>query len=216
MFLNTFFIVLEIIGTIAFAVSGAMKGIRKGMDLFGVVILGLITGVGGGIVRDAIIGNTPVVALKTPTFTILAIITSLVVFTVIRLLWKRIKNSVKDYDKNVIFFADTLGLAVFTMNGINIATQFQVSHFLAVVSLGVITGVGGGVFRDVFCGEVPDIFKKHVYAVAAAAGGCVYIPLSNVMPQTVAALIGIAVVVILRILAAHFRWNLPKINPETL
>lgn len=214
--MDAFFFAFEIIGTIAFALSGAMKGIKKGMDIFGVAILGLITGVGGGIIRDAIIGNTPVLALKNATFTTLAILTALITFVIIRLIWNRIKHVMKAVDRIVIFSADTLGLAVFTTTGISIAREFKVTNLLAIVSLGVITGVGGGVIRDVFCGEVPDIFKKHVYAVASAAGGCVYLFGSMVMYDELAAILGIITVIVLRFLAAHFRWNLPKIRPETL
>ena len=193
-----------------------MKGIKHNMDLFGVVILGLVTGVGGGIVRDSIIGNTPAIALINPTFTLLAIATSVVTFVVIALAWKRVREGLHDYDRAVMFFADTFGLAIFTINGINIAKECDIANVLALASLGVMTGVGGGVMRDVFCGEVPDIFKKHIYAVASAAGASVYLLLSVWTSDLTASISGIVTIVLLRILAAHFRWNLPKIDPQTL
>ncbi len=214
--MQTYFFVFEIIGTIAFALSGAMKGIKHNMDLFGVTILGIVTGVGGGIMRDSIIGNTPAIALKSPLFTLLALATSLITFAVVRLLWQYIRNHMQFFERIVVFWADTLGLAVFTTTGIRIAGECGVDNFTAKVLVGVITAVGGGVLRDVFCGDVPDVFKKHVYAVASAAGGAVNIILCGFIPEGWAVAIGFLTVVTLRNLAAHFRWNLPKINPDTL
>lgn len=214
--LDTFILVFEIIGTVAFAVSGAVKGIKNNMDLFGVMILGLVTGVGGGVMRDTILGNTPAIAFKNPLFALIAIFASVITFVIIGLIWKRIKREIRNYDRSILFFADTVGLAVFTMTGVRIAQESGAENFTAAVFIGVITAVGGGVLRDVFCTEVPDVFKKHVYAVASAAGGIVTLLCMKIMPEWVAVSVGFATIVILRFLAAHFRWNLPKVNPENL
>ncbi len=207
----SFFFVFEIIGTIAFAVSGAVKGIKYQMDVFGVCILGLVTGVGGGVIRDAIIGNTPVTAIKNPLFATVAIVASLITFAVIYALGKKHEPDNKKYIV-FMFAADTLGLAVFTNTALTIARDAGISNTLALVFLGTVSGVGGGVLRDVFCGDVPYIFKKHIYAVASAAGALVNVIVYAVAPQNLAAALGICTVVIIRVLAAHFKWNLPKIK----
>lgn len=214
--MDKFFYIFEIVGTVAFALSGAVKGIRKNMDLFGVAILGLVTGVGGGVMRDSILGNTPAVAFESPFFTLIALSTAIITFAVVRLLWKRVRDVIQKYDRNVMFVADTLGLAVFTITGIRIAKECGIDSFVSLMFIGVITGVGGGVLRDVFCVEVPDVFKKHIYAVASAAGGAVNILLDGIVSEGVAVISGFMCVVALRFLAAYFRWNLPKINPEIL
>lgn len=213
-FISTLLFVLEIIGTVAFAVSGALKGIKNNMDLFGVSILGLITGVGGGVIRDTILGNTPATAFKTPLFTIIALCSSIITFVVIRLIWKYIHDKKRIYDRFIMFFADTFGLAVFTTTGVRIAEETGHLGFVAIVFIAVITGVGGGVLRDVLCADVPYVFKKHIYAVASAAGATVNLLCSHFLPQEPSIILGGMTVVILRILAACFRWNLPKINPE--
>ncbi len=207
----SFLFVFEIIGTIAFAVSGAVKGIKYQMDVFGVCILGLVTGVGGGVIRDAVIGNTPVTAIKNPLFATVAVLASLLAFAVIYMLGKRTDESSKKYSV-FMFAADTLGLAVFTNTALTIARSTGITNALALIFLGTVTGVGGGVLRDVFCGDVPYIFKKHVYASASAAGALVNIVLYSFAPQSIASVCGMLTVVVLRILAAHFKWNLPKIK----
>ncbi len=215
-FTDTLLFVLEIIGTVAFAVSGALKGIKNNMDLFGVSILGLITGVGGGVIRDTILGNTPATAFNTPLFTVIALCSSLFTFLVIRLIWKYIHDKKRIYDRFIMFTADTLGLAVFTTTGVRIAEESGNLGFVAIVFIAVITGVGGGVLRDILCADVPYVFKKHIYAVASAAGAAVNLLCGSVLPEEPAVILGGMTVIILRVLAALFHWNLPKINPEKI
>lgn len=208
--MNGFFFAFEIIGTVAFAVSGAVKAIKYKMDLFGVCILGLVTGVGGGVVRDTIIGNTPARAVRDPLFGILALITSFAVFLTVYFL-KSNSEGGRRYAA-IMFCADTLGLAVFTNTALTIARGAEIKNAVALIFLGTLSGVGGGVIRDVFCVDVPYVFKKHIYAVASAAGATANIVIYSFTSENIAGLCGFCAVIIIRVLAARFKWNLPKIE----
>lgn len=201
------FLLLELAGTLAFAASGAMTGLKKNMDLFGVCILGLTTAVGGGVIRDVILGNTPPATFQDPVYALVALATSLVLFLpgIRRLLmWDQ-----RLYDLTMLVL-DSAGLGVFTTMGIRIAygAVDDPSLFL-LVFVGVVTGVGGGVLRDVLAGDTPYIFLKHVYASASLAGALVCVGLWRTWGELPAILGGTAVVIIIRFLSAYFHWNLP-------
>lgn len=211
-----FILITDIIGTIAFAVSGAIAGVRKKMDIFGVNILAILTATGGGIIRDLIIGSTPPTAFKYPFFVILAAIAANVAF--IFLYWqhrsdKKLPDKAKNIYDKVFFWCDTIGLAAFTADGVHTGffTSFSRNWFL-VIFLGVVTGVGGGVLRDVLSLEMPYIFVKHIYAVASIIGAAAtYIIFLTTGSVESAMLAGFFMVVGIRYLAAHFGWNLPKV-----
>ena len=215
--MNDLIEILDIIGVIAFAISGAMTAIKKRMDLLGVCVLGIVTAVGGGITRDVLLGNTPPTAFKNPRDVCIAAITSCLVFG-----FMLVKSSeyIKEQNlgfttlyENVLMFSDAVGLGTFTVIGIDVAknTVSDYNTFL-LIFVGVITGVGGGVLRDIMSGMIPYIFKKHIYAVASAAGAGAYIFIDRYIGRNTA-IVGCAVlVVIVRVLAAHFEWNLPKIK----
>ncbi len=201
------FVAFEIIGTVAFAVSGAVVAISKKMDIFGVAILGMTTAVGGGILRDLILGITPPAAFQSPGYALTAITVSALVFLppVRRLLhWRE-----KLYDTALLIF-DAIGLGIFTVIGVQTAyiATGELNAFLAIF-VGVVTGCGGGVLRDMFAGTSPYIFVKHFYATASIIGAVVCLLLWNI-GQMPAMLIGAAVTLTLRLLAAHYRWSLPK------
>ena len=202
------FIILEIIGTVSFAVSGAMTALKKNMDLLGTCILGLTTAVGGGIIRDLLLGITPPHTLQEPSFMLLAIVTSLLIFTP----WVQYKlaENPRIYDK-LMLISDALGLGIFTVFGMKVAIDagFAANGFL-VVFVGVMTGVGGGVMRDNFAGNQPYIFVKHIYASAAIAGGILAKLLWSVLGEDLAMLLGLLIIVAIRLLAAKYRWSLPK------
>lgn len=192
--------VLEIIGTVAFAVSGAMVAIGKKMDILGVLVLGVTTAIGGGIIRDILMGKFPPESLRNPLYAFIAIGVSLLVF--LPFLRKRI-----NVDHLIFVLIDALGLGTFTVIGIETASGLD-NAFLQVF-LGVLTGVGGGVLRDLFATRPPVIFVKHFYATASLIGAvaCVLLyPLS----KEIAMIAGIVLILLLRVLAARFRWHLPK------
>ena len=201
------FLILELVGTLAFAASGAITGLKKNMDVFGVCILGLTTAVGGGVIRDLILGLTPPATFLDPVYAVVALLTSLVLFLPrIRhlLMWDQ-----RLYDL-VLLIMDSVGLGIFTVSGIRIAYQSIPSPSLfLLVFVGVVTGVGGGLLRDMMAGDPPYIFVKHVYASASLAGALACVWLWPLAGEAAAMLVGCGLVIAIRILSAHFRWNLP-------
>ncbi len=205
----------DLIGTIAFAISGAFVGIRKGMDIFGVNVLAVTTACGGGLMRDLIIGSIPPQMFRNPFFVMVAIVVANVVFLLMYLHRHMPRKVAPLYDK-LLFWFDSLGLAAFTVDGVmaGVAMGFGDNEFL-ICFLGFMTAVGGGALRDVLAGQTPDIFRKHVYAVAAIAGAVLMVALLRLFgSEQIAMLGGFLLVPVLRFLAAHFRWNLPKVKMD--
>ena len=188
---TTIVFILEIIGTIAFASSGAMVGIRKKMDVFGVLVLGVTTAVGGGCIRDLILGIHPPKMFHNFVYVGTAITTSLIIFLV---LYKKRKllegNLIKSYEQIMNAF-DAIGLGVFTVVGIQ--TTLTVSG-------------------DVLTGSMPFIFVKHIYASASLIGAILYVILHNRINHIVAMVISMGIVILIRFLATKYRWNLPRIQ----
>lgn len=197
----------EMIGTVAFAASGALTGQKKQMDLLGICVLGCVTAVGGGIIRDLLLGLTPPKTFEHPIYIIVAIITSLVCSLPI------VTRTLKEkslLDSQVMRIMDSIGLGVFTVIGIQTAQMYSDKHNLFLLILvGVITGVGGGVIRDVLAGERPYIFIKHFYATASLIGAILCGLLWNQIDVTINITISALVIIVLRLLAAKFRWKLP-------
>ena len=206
--MDTFVIIIESICVVAFAISGALVAIDKKMDIFGVTILGLTTSIGGGIIRDLILDITPPMSLRHPRIAIIAIVTSLIFF--IPFIRKKIQEEEKIYNV-LMFITDSLGLGLFTVIGVQTAINngFADNYFLQVF-VGVLSGVGGGVLRDVLAGNRPYIFIKHFYATAALIGAIICVVLWNILGSLPSMLISAAVIFILRVLAAHYHWELPK------
>lgn len=205
-------VVLEILGTIAFAVSGTFVAIKAKFDVFGVLVIGCITAVGGGIMRDILIGETPPLIFTRLYIVAVAGAVSMVAFVtayVKRASFDRISEKIEHV--NNIF--DAIGLAAFTAMGTELAFTDGVSDnvFLS-ITLGALTGVGGGLLRDVLTGTSPYIFRKHVYAVATIFGAAIYYAIrvwtdNTVLPSIIAVLF----IIVIRLLATKYRWNLPKI-----
>ncbi len=212
--MDTFIFVLEIIGTVAFASSGAMTAIEKKMDIFGVNILGATTAVGGGMMRDIILGVTPPAAFSQPVYILFSILTSTLLFAIVytnpEILHSRIKS--RYYDK-IMLWCDTAGLGIFTVVGIQTASKIlpQDNPFFFVF-IGVLTGVGGGVLRDIMAGETPYILVREIYASAAIAGGITCVVCGSTMGEATATVLGLIVTVVIRSLAAYFHWNLLRIR----
>ncbi len=212
--MTTFIFVLEVIGTFAFAVSGALVGLKKNMDIFGICVLGLTTAVGGGMIRDLILGNIPPMMFRSPVYAMIAVVTSMFVF--LPFIRKRLLTSNRMFDL-VLLIMDTVGLGVFVVVGVEKAmeAEFDAGLFLTVF-VGVLTGVGGGLLRDVMAGNTPYIFVKHIYACACIVGALACALLWDAVGSQAAMVLGLAIVMIIRFLAAHYRWNLPKpgVTPE--
>ena len=204
---------MEWIGTISFAISGALVAIRSGLDLFGVLTVGSITAVGGGIIRDILIGNTPAKIFSKPLILLVAVLTALLVFIFAYIYRKNFRKfSEKAETVNILF--DALGLAAFSVTGVEIVCLSPYGdNVLLAITLGVLTGVGGGVLRDVLVNEKPYILTKHVYASVSILSCCFYYLLSVVAGyQVFGTFFSLIFTVVMRMLAAKLHWKLPKIN----
>jgi Predicted membrane protein len=215
--MSIIFIAFEIIGTIAFAISGVLEGFKHDMDLFGVTMLGLTTAVGGGVLRDVIIGNTPPAAFRTPYCAVIAIVVSVIGFLIFYHTGTEFTGKTKRRMEGLLFYADTIGLAAFTVLGIEATIRFDASYNTAVLLfVGVITGIGGGILRDVLAETIPYVFKKHIYALASILGAVIMIVLLRFVSRGIAALCGFAAVIALRVLAATLNWNLPRAKKKKI
>ena len=206
-------LILEIIGTVAFAVSGAFVAIKAKLDVFGVVFIGCVTAVGGGITRDLLIGQNPPAIFGNLYILLIAAITSVFVFVIARITHRQFVIGYEKIEPTQNVF-DAFGLAAFTVMGTEIAFLhgLQDNAVLAVL-LGMLTGVGGGVIRDVLTSTTPYIFKKHIYALASIAGAIIYYVMRLFMADTLLpSVVAMLAVVVLRLLAAKYRWSLPKVH----
>lgn len=205
-------LILELIGTVAFAVSGAVAAMEKRLDLFGVLFCGITTALGGGTIRDTLLGRFPPVMFTDYIYLIFAVVTSSVTFIAAKILNTRFERNVKLINKVNNFF-DAVGLGVFTVVGIDAAIKCGYSdNSFFVIVLGSITGFGGGILRDIIIRKIPMVFTERIYAVASLAGGTLYYLLLVVFDtgNTAAVSAAISLIFILRLLASVFRWDLPK------
>jgi uncharacterized membrane protein YeiH len=196
----TLFYALDVLGTIAFAVSGALVAINKKMDPFGVFIIAFVTAVGGGTLRDVLIGKQPVIWMNDITYIFLIGI-SVVIAIIFR---KKLR-----YLQKSLFLFDTIGLGIFTITGTEIGIN---AHFHPVISiaLGTMTACFGGVIRDILCNEVPILFRKEIYATACILGSIAFIVLSHFnVDQTIIYVSTSLIVISIRLVAVKYHLSLP-------
>ncbi len=197
-----FYFIIDILGTVAFAISGVMVAMEKKLDLFGVFIVAFVTAVGGGTLRDLLIGSTPVVWLQQPVY--LLTISGTVVFAI--LFFNKLK-----YLRTSLFLFDTIGIGLYTMVGIEKGLAVSLSPMMC-VALGTITASFGGVIRDILCNEIPVIFRKEIYATACILGGASYFLFKELPIDIAYAYLGaIITIIIIRLLAVRFHIALPNI-----
>lgn len=212
-YIELVFLVFELAGTAAFAVTGVMCAIEKELDLFGAIVLGTITAVGGGMMRDVLLGILPPTMFINPLYAVVSILTSCVVFFAAYIAAKRKKLNMSRI-AGVINFFDAIGLGIFVVVGVNTAVESQYSGnmFLAVF-VGMITGIGGGMARDILAGKIPVVLRKKVYAIAALAGAALYYYMIRLGAEaTVSAAAAVVLIMAVRLLAAHYRWSLPRVK----
>lgn len=204
------FFIIEVTGTVAFASSGAMTAIKKELDLLGVVVLGVTTAVGGGMLRDIILGNVPPSLFLNPVYVFTAFVTVMVLFTIVRMNQRILESRYLGAYEKLMNVFDAIGLAAFTVTGIDTAVLagYGDYRFLSVF-LGVLTGVGGGVLRDIMAGQTPYILRKHVYACASLAGALCYVFLAERISGDGAMIVSAFLIILVRILATRYCWNLP-------
>ena len=194
--------ILDLFGTMAFAVTGAFKAIEHKSDIVGVIILATITGVTGGVVRDIVFGRFPPLAVANPLYLVITTITAVSIF----FLYRPLKRH-----WNMFLKFDAIGLGVFTIIGASFAYHIAGLNFLAMAFAGLVTAVGGGILRDVFVNEVPIVFIKELYASASFAGVVMLFGLLAAgVDLNVAAIPSIVAVTFLRLLAMKYNWNLPR------
>lgn len=203
--LDKVILVLELMGSCAFAFSGAVVGMRKHMDVFGICVLGLSTAVGGGVIRDVILGDYPPAMFSDPKYALVSLLACFVLFI------PCVRDKIMKMDA-LMLIADSFGLGIFTAIGTLKAIQFANANMFLAVFVGVITGVGGGLLRDMMANVPPYIFTKHIYACACLVGSIVMYELCKATDVYMAMFTSLIVTSGIRILASMFEWNLPKIN----
>ena len=198
------FYLADLFGVAVFAITGALMAGRKSMDLFGVLVIAVITALGGGTLRDLILDNHPVSWIRNDTYILVASLAA--VGTV---LWVRLTRPIHERG---LLIADAFGLAVFTVIGTEVALQHNIPYSTAVI-MGVVTGVAGGVMRDVICNEIPLIFQKEIYATACILGSLVFIALRELQtPHWLDTGIAMLTVLLTRLAAIRWHLSLPRFH----
>ncbi|RKE92242.1 trimeric intracellular cation channel family protein [Ichthyenterobacterium magnum] len=200
-----FFQIIDILGTIAFAISGVLVALDKKMDPFGVLIIAFVTAVGGGTLRDVLIGQTPVSWMTNMTY--VYVIFAATVFAVV------FRNKI-NYLRKSLFLFDTIGIGLYTVVGIEKGLVAEL-HPIICIALGTMTACFGGVIRDILCNEIPVIFRKEIYATACILGGLTYFGLRElpILNNWVFVIAG-AVVIIVRLIVVRFKISLPSLYKE--
>ena len=194
---------IDIVGTMVFAISGALAGRDKNLDFFGIGAVGLITAIGGGTIRDVLLGSTPVGWMNDLIYLVMigfGILISLLFGKVVLKL------------RRTFFMFDTVGIAAFTVLGLQKSLALGV-HPVIGIMMGVVSAVFGGVIRDIVCNEIPLIFRKEIYALTCISGGIIYVVLQYLgMEQGWNILVTVSFIASFRILAVSFKWQLPEIK----
>ena len=203
---EVFIYILDLFGTMAFAVTGAFKAIEHKSDIVGIIILATITGVAGGTIRDIVLGEFPTNSISDPAYVIITVATGIVIF----FLYSHLKKH-----WNVFLKFDAIGLGVFTIIGATFAFNIFGLNYLAMVLAGVLTAIGGGILRDVFVNQVPIVFIKELYVSASFVGVTIfYLLLLAGIELYAATIAGIIITTGLRLVAMKYNWNLPKVKGD--
>ncbi len=212
--MEIFSIIIEVLGVVAFSISGSMVAIRRKTDLFGVILLSIITALGGGLTRDVIFSFSPPAFFSSKYYILISAVVAVIVFFFARKFSHTyLENELKIEHINDIF--DALGLGIFAVMGVKIAfQQGYTENALISISCGLLTCICGGMLRDVLTNSMPFVLVKRIYALAAIGGSTAYYLLHIYgaaihIGENTAIIIGVAVTFILRILAMIFKWNMP-------
>lgn len=200
----------DMIGTIAFAVSGALVGVARKMDIFGMAVLALATAIGGGIVRDVLLGYFPPNSLRNVVYVTVVLAVTVVVFLIYNSRYR--KHAMGPRSRASYLLADALGLASFTVTGASAGFKLYPELPIFIVLLGTITAVGGGIIRDMLAQRIPSVLKEDVYALPSIIGGIVYYLMVTSSWDSMAVYGAFTVVLIIRLLAIKYNWSLPKVG----
>ncbi|WP_101698077.1 trimeric intracellular cation channel family protein [Clostridium minihomine] len=201
-------LVFEIIGTVAFAISGALVAMEHKLDYFGVIVLAVTTSIGGGVLRDVILGAFPPIGLVYPVYLITALITTALLLFLER--FRRFVNGGSRIYTWSYYLSDALGLGVFTVIGINtaISAGYEKEGFLCIF-VAMLTGVGGGMLRDILVHRIPVVLRREIYAMASVLGAVFYYFSRMWIPPSIAMSISIILIVSIRMLSLHFNIHMP-------
>lgn len=195
------FLVLDFLGTIAFATSGALTAMHKKLDIFGIFIIGFVTAIGGGTLRDILTGSTPVIWME-QTFYIYTIGVTVILAIIFRRYLNHLRKS--------LFLFDTIGLGIFTITGVETGIQNGLDPIVS-IALGAMTGTFGGVIRDTLCNEIPVIFRKEIYATACIVGGVTFVIMHELgVNSDIIYLITSSTVIVIRLLVVRYHISLPS------
>ena len=200
----------DMIGTIAFAVSGALVGVARKMDIFGMAVLALATAIGGGIVRDVLLGYFPPNSLRNVVYVTVVLAVTVIVFLIYNSRYR--KHAMGPRSRASYLLADALGLASFTVTGASAGFKLYPELPIFIVLLGTITAVGGGIIRDMLAQRIPSVLKEDVYALPSIIGGIVYYLMVTSSWASMAVYGACIVVLVIRLLAIKYNWSLPKVG----
>lgn len=202
--------IFDMIGTIAFAVSGALVGVARKMDIFGMAVLALATAIGGGIVRDVLLGYFPPNSLRNVVYVTVVLAVTVIVFLIYNSRYR--KHAMGPRSRASYLLADALGLASFTVTGASAGFKLYPELPIFIVLLGTITAVGGGIIRDMLAQRIPSVLKEDVYALPSIIGGIVYYLMVTSSWDSMAVYDAFTVVLVIRLLAIKYNWSLPKVG----
>ena len=198
--MQTLLYAMDLFGVAVFAITGSLAAGKKRMDLFGVVVLATVTALGGGTLRDLVLGASPVFWVSAPIYLLVAVATAIVTFFLVRFCGLPLK---------LLSVADAFGLAVFTVLGTQKALGMSISPGIAVV-MGIMTGVVGGIIRDILSGEIPLILRREIYATASLCGAITFCVVSSTLQnQSLATVAAVIVTLALRLSAIKWKMSLP-------
>ena len=200
----------DLIGTIAFAVSGALVGVARKMDIFGMAVLALATAIGGGIVRDVLLGYFPPNSLRNVVYVTVVLAVTVIVFLIYNSRYR--KHAMGPRIRASYLLADALVLASFTVTGASAGFKLYPELPIFIVLLGTITAVGGGIIRDMLAQRIPSVLKEDVYALPSIIGGIVYYLMVTSSWASMAVYGAFIVVLVIRLLAIKYNWSLPKVG----
>ena len=200
----------DMIGTIAFAVSGALVGVARKMDIFGMAVLALATAIGGGIVRDVLLGYFPPNSLRNVVYVTVVLAVTVIVFLIYNSRYR--KHAMGPRSRASYLLADALGLASFTVTGASAGFKLYPELPIFIVLLGTITAVGGGIIRDMLAQRIPSVLKEDLYALPSIIGGTVYYLMVTSSWDSMAVYGAFTVVLVIRLLAIKYNWSLPKVG----
>lgn len=206
-------LLFEIIGTVAFAISGAIVAMQHKLDYFGILLLSVTTSIGGGVLRDLILNVSPPVGLVDPTYVVTASITTFLLLTLGR--FRRFVSSGSPIYTWGYYISDALGLGVFTVIGVDAALSagYEKEFFLCIF-VAMLTGVGGGMIRDILVQEIPVIMRREIYAVASIAGAIVYYFARLQIGQSPAVLLSVVITFSIRMLSLYFNVHVPSVSAD--